>query len=290
MAQLSILIVNYNNGHFFEDAYRSLLRQTSDQWEAVVIDDASTDNSVEVIQKLISGDNPFHFYQNEKTLGIQYAVMRAIAISSRGIFGRLDPDDALYPEAVEFSLRAHQNHPEVGLVYSDLTVCDQNLILQSEHRSVQIDQLDVKSLIFNREINSFATFKKKLNRGTSGIDPTLKRSEDVDVYMKMIEVAPVLHLPNPLYYYRIHNKNASKMDNEERSYFWHWVALLKTADRRNIDLENIFVEHVVDLSELIVYKKCVSYIKSLLRKKRVFSAIVGAAARFGINKHSILKS
>ena len=287
MAALSVIIANFNNGHFFEDAYRSLLSQTSDKWEAVVIDDASTDNSVEVIQKLFGGDPRFRFYQNEKNLGYQHTLVRAIELSQAEIFGRLDPDDALYPEAVEISLVAHQKHPEAGLVYSNLTVCDENLFPRSEHCSVQIENLDQNSLIFHGEISPFSTFKKKAYYLTSGIDPILKRSEDVDLYMKMCEVAPVLHIPKTLYLYRIHNKSASKMDNEERSYYWHWVALLKTAERRNLNLENIFVQNVVTRKELQVYKNRVLYIKNFIRENLIFSAIASVARKLGLTKHNI---
>ena len=48
--KFSILIANYNNGKFFQDCYKSILQQTYQNWEVVILDDASTDNSVEVIK------------------------------------------------------------------------------------------------------------------------------------------------------------------------------------------------------------------------------------------------
>ena len=47
----SILIANYNNGKYFEDCYKSILLQNYENWEAVIVDDASTDNSIEIIKK-----------------------------------------------------------------------------------------------------------------------------------------------------------------------------------------------------------------------------------------------
>ena len=64
--KFSILIANYNNGKFFQDCYKSILQQTYQNWEVVILDDASTDNSVEVIKNIIQNDSRFRWYENEK--------------------------------------------------------------------------------------------------------------------------------------------------------------------------------------------------------------------------------
>ena len=53
MIKVSILIANYNNGEYFADCYNSLINQTYDNWEVIIIDDGSTDDSLEIIQKII---------------------------------------------------------------------------------------------------------------------------------------------------------------------------------------------------------------------------------------------
>ena len=103
--KFSLLIANFNNGHYFSDCFRSLIAQTEKNWEAIVIDDASTDNSVEIISEMIKGDERFRFFQNEKNLGYQHTLVRAIELSQAEIFGRLDPDDALYPGSGDFTRR-----------------------------------------------------------------------------------------------------------------------------------------------------------------------------------------
>lgn len=255
MAKISILIANFNNGHLFEDAYRSLVSQTSDQWEAIVIDDASADDSVAVIEKLIRGDKRFLFFKNETNIGCQKTVLRAIELSSTEIFGRLDPDDALYPDAVEISLIEHQKHPEVGLVYSDITFCDKDLNPQAVYAAGQVDHLDEKSLLLNGEIGGFATLKKEFYDKTSGIDSTILRAEDIDIYMKMCEVAPVKRIPKSVYYYRILNTSLSKGQNAERAYFWHLVSIVKLAERRQKNLEDLFNEHFVKRRVLNAFKQ-----------------------------------
>lgn len=243
---LSVLIANYNNGHFFKDAFESLLAQTEQNWEAVIIDDASTDNSVEVIQALIAGDSRFRFYENEVNLGYQKTIIRAIELSEADIFGRLDPDDTLAPEAVELSLKAHHEHPEAGLVYSDINICDENLNLMWLHNSVAVLQLNEAYYNLSGEISPFATFKMSVYNLTTGIDPYIRRAEDKDIYMKMCEVAPAVYVPVALYTQRLVTGSLSSYANEEKAAFWHWVALVKMMDRRNTNLEDIFPNHFVD--------------------------------------------
>ena len=55
----SILIANYNNGHFFNDCFQSIINQTYQNFEVIVVDDGSTDDSVNIIKQLIISDKRF---------------------------------------------------------------------------------------------------------------------------------------------------------------------------------------------------------------------------------------
>lgn len=262
--KISILIANYNNGHFFKDCYDSLISQTEKDWEAIVVDDCSTDNSVEVIKTLISENTRFRFYQNEKNLGYQRTLIKAIELSTAEIFGRVDPDDALTIKALQLSLKAHQEHPKVGLVYSNFKIADENLKEFSIHEGKQILELNEDYLNFRGEISHFATFKREIYNQTSGIDTFNKRAEDKDIYMKMCEVAAVKHIEKELYLYRVHSGGASTNNNSDKAFFWHWVAIVKASERKGFDIENIFIntferkKNAVDLEKKI----------SLLKKSR----------------------
>lgn len=283
MTQISVIIANHNNGHFFADAYHSLVGQTFTEWEAIVIDDASTDDSVSLIQQLISGDSRFRFYQNPENKGYQQTVIQGIELAEAEIFGRLDPDDLLYPNALELSLKEHIKYPEVGLVYTDLTVCDESLSVLYQHESVQITDLNEKYFLLAGEVGAFATFKKHFYEKAGGIDPWVKRAEDIDIYMRMCEVAPVKRLPVPLYYYRFHNTSLSKMGNADRAYFWHWTALIKMSERRDLNIEDTFIEHVASRAELDSFRNRVSSLKNWVDKNYLLSFLTNIAARFGFD-------
>ncbi|MBB6332255.1 glycosyltransferase involved in cell wall biosynthesis [Chryseobacterium sediminis] len=245
MSKFSVLIANYNNGHFFEKCCQSLVAQTETNWEAVILDDGSIDDSLEVIKKIIGNDSRFKIHQNDQNRGIGYTKKRLIDIAESEICGFLDPDDALAPHALEIVLKTHSEYPEAGLVYSNFVRCDENLNPLSVHKAKQITELNQSYFNFNAEISHFVTFKKKIYEKTSGIDPFLKIAEDKDWYMKMCETAPVKYIDEDLYLYRIHDSGISTTKNAEKALFWHWVALIKMAERRNISVEDLFLQSYV---------------------------------------------
>jgi glycosyltransferase involved in cell wall biosynthesis len=95
----SILIANYNNGKYLEDALQSIFKQTYENWEIVIVDDASTDESQKVYE--IHKNNPkVKLYFNEQNMGCGYTKKRCIDLAIGEICGFLDPDDILDKEAL----------------------------------------------------------------------------------------------------------------------------------------------------------------------------------------------
>lgn len=239
--KFTIIIANYNNGKYFKDCYDSLIQQTNSEWEAIIIDDASTDDSIEIIKEIIKDDNRFKMFFNENNLGYQATVLKGIGLCNTTYFGRLDPDDALTPDAIQCCLDTFRKNTSAGLVYSNLFICDENLNIESEQKGVQVEE----SIFFNGEVISFAAFKKSVYLETTGIDVKNKRAEDKDIYLKMLELAPAKHIDKALYLYRIHFGSASTFDNIDRAYFWYWVAIIKAAERKKINIEDEFLKKFV---------------------------------------------
>ena len=200
--RISVLITHYNSGLFFKQAYDSLLGQTQSAWEAVIGDDCSTDGSWQLVKNLVAGDPRFKIFENTSNLGSAANFKKAIGLSSASLFARLDPDDTLTPDALEKSILAHEKHPNVGVVYSNHFVCDADLKIERLHYAQQVDDLTSESsFLYDDEIAQFGSFKKSFYNGTAGIDTFNKRAENVDIYLKMCEVAPVFHLNETLYNY-----------------------------------------------------------------------------------------
>lgn len=281
--KISIVIPHYNSGVYFQQAFDSLLRQTESSWEAVIVDDASTDGSLQFLKSKIEGDARFTLVENTENKGAASALKQAIEATKADIFVRLDPDDALEPEALAKMLNAHEAHQEAGLVYSNHFVCDESLTVQDVHICRQITDLtSEESFLYHGEIAQMAAFKKKFYTLTPGVHTFNKRAEDVDLYMKMCEVAPVVYISENLYYYRIRPGSRRQFENRERAWFWYWVAAIKMAERRNLNIEDFFVKHCARRSELQMYMDREKRIKNIINKNILTKSAFRLTQRLGL--------
>ena len=120
----SILIANYNNGHFFKDCYESIMQQTFTNWEVIIVDDESLDDSVNIIKQLISNDKRFKLFQNIENKGCGYTKNKCAKLASGEILGFVDSDDALKPNAIEIMISAHKEFKSAAIVTSRFELVD----------------------------------------------------------------------------------------------------------------------------------------------------------------------
>lgn len=233
--KFSILIANYNNGKYFQECYQSLLAQDYPNWEAVILDDCSTDNSVEVMKNIFKDDARFRFYQNEKNEGVGFTKGKLIELAQGEICGFVDPDDAILPTAIKKATAIFEKEKDVVLTYSRLIKSDENLQPLAENKSAnQIP--NGNRYFFNCPIviNHFVCFRRKTYFETEKIDPNLKISEDQDLYLKLYERGKVRFIDDANYLYRFHAGGISQNDNKQKSReFWGEV-IFKAMKRRNL--------------------------------------------------------
>ena len=125
--KFSVLIANYNNGKFFKECYDSIIAQDYKNWEAIILDDASTDDSLEVIKKITGNDERFKIYRNEENSGVGITKSKLIELAEGDICGFVDPDDAITSNALSSSIKIFQKQRDVVLTYSKFAKCDENL-------------------------------------------------------------------------------------------------------------------------------------------------------------------
>lgn len=117
MTRVSIIIPTYNYGHYLAEALESVARQTHADWECVIVDDGSTDNTREVAHRYVERDPRFRYLRRENR-GPSAARNYGIAETSGAYLQFLDADDKLAPSKVAMHARYLDEHPDVDLVYS----------------------------------------------------------------------------------------------------------------------------------------------------------------------------
>ena len=99
----SVLIANYNNGRFLQEAIDSVLAQTYSNWEVVIVDDGSTDESRRVYDQF-KEDDRIRVYYNGDNKGCGYTKKHCAKLAKGEVCGFLDPDDVILAEALELSV------------------------------------------------------------------------------------------------------------------------------------------------------------------------------------------
>jgi glycosyltransferase involved in cell wall biosynthesis len=121
--QVSFAVLNYNNGRFLRDCLDSILRQNGGHdFEIILVDDASTDNSHEIA--LSYTDPRIRYIRHARNQGHIATVNDAVGQASGDYIARVDSDDRYRPDFLNEVLPVFAHHPEVGLVYGDAAVMD----------------------------------------------------------------------------------------------------------------------------------------------------------------------
>ncbi|HEY4781506.1 MAG TPA: glycosyltransferase family 2 protein, partial [Chthoniobacterales bacterium] len=163
MARFSVLMANYNNAPFLDEAIQSVLHQTFQDWELVIVDDASRDDSVERIRRYLKDDR-IQLYRKGRNEGYTKALIFGLTKVSSSIVGFLDSDDALTINAIGRAHAVHAQNPEIGLVLSQIIYCDAHLnslemtVTRPEHRKVP--------LVWMIGPNHFRSFKMATYKNT----------------------------------------------------------------------------------------------------------------------------
>ena len=233
--KFSVLVANFNNGKFFRDCHQSILSQTYDDWEVVILDDKSTDNSLQVIRDIIGNDSRFKIYENAENAGVGVIKSKLIELATGDICGFVDPDDAILPKAIENAVAVFRKEPNTVLTYSRFMRCDKDLQpLEPSKSTKQIVNGDHYFFNCPIVINHFVCFRKGVYFHTERINTKLRISEDQDLYLKMYEKGNFKFINEINYLYRTHSGGISQNDNKKKSYEYWGKVIWDSMQRRGL--------------------------------------------------------
>jgi len=235
----SVLMANYNNERFIEEAVQSVQVQNYPDWELVIIDDASTDNSWEIITRLARYGSRIRIFRNKTNMNVGVTKKKCVELASGEICGILDADDAITPDALVSMVEAHNNYPECSLISSKHYLCDETLRID-RISEVQEPIEPGKSYLESTAgiVHPFWSFKKKYYDETKGFSVDFVLAEDQDLFYKLEEVGELYFLNRPLYYYRIHKDGISTNEKTAIAYSFHIQAMMEALSRRRKNKPN----------------------------------------------------
>lgn len=251
----SVLMANYNNGKYIKEAINSVLNQTYPNWELVIVDDGSTDNSLEMIKPFLQ-DKRIKLIIHEKNRGCG-ATKKDCAENATGkIFGILDSDDILHNQAISIMVEEYTKNPATGMIYSNNDYCNENMQFISKSTLTCGTSQNGSALLkkYMWGTYHFQTFRKSCYLQTSGFDSSFKRAVDKDILYKLEELVPIKYIDRVLYNHRRHSKGISQNDDTE-IFVYVVVAMLKAYKRRlNLQICNLTKNEMSDLIQEAISK------------------------------------
>ncbi len=237
----SVLIAQYNNACFLKQAIESVCEQTYLNWEIIIVDDCSTDNSNE-LYKEYENDERIHIFYNKKNNGEGFTKKRCVELANGELCGFLDPDDVLLPDALQNMVDVHLTIPNVSEVFSRMYICDEALNVTDESRRLVIAK--GRNYFTNRdyEPEHFVSFKKSFYDKTAGIDPHKRMAADQDMYTKLEEVGDVYFLDKFTLKYRRHKGGLSYGKSMNKTWFWQLIVRYETCIRRGLSVDEYVIE------------------------------------------------
>jgi glycosyltransferase involved in cell wall biosynthesis len=123
--RLSVALCTYNGAPFLSEQLQSLTQQTRLPDELVVFDDASTDDTVEMLRDFAArAPFPVKVHVNPSRVGVTRNFEQAIAACTGDVIALCDQDDIWFPEKLALTSRAFQHNSQIGFVFGDAEVCD----------------------------------------------------------------------------------------------------------------------------------------------------------------------
>jgi len=203
--KLSIITPSYNQGRFIEETIRSILNQTYCDYEYIIIDGGSTDNTLEIIKKY-EGDKRLRWI-SEKDKGQTNAINKGINISKGEILAWLNSDD-IYDNKYVFEriVSEFRSDANLDLVYGKCLYIDEKGNVTGEFRS--------KEFNLNRHLNydpgiipqASAFFSRRIYYKVGQLDESLNYSMDYDLWTKIAKAGKVKYVPIIFSRFRKHGK------------------------------------------------------------------------------------
>jgi len=206
--KVSVYIPAYNCSKFIEEAIESVLAQTYTDFEVVVCNDGSTDSTGELLTSLYGEHKQVHIL-HEENRGISAATNTAINACRGEYIIQLDSDDILLPQCIEMLVEVLDT-TDYGFVYGDsYLIGAENKNLGPAYSWSMYSRFRLLNGMF---IHHPRMFRRRDFSRTTGFNETLSNAVDYEFYLSLSQITTGFHLQTPLYLYRQHASNTSKVN------------------------------------------------------------------------------
>lgn len=222
---VSVVIATYNRASILGKAIESVLCQTYDSYEIIIVDDGSTDDTLSVVSKYESSRIKYVYQENN---GRSSARNRALSLIQGEYVAFLDSDDMYFPQKLELQVELLENNPAFGMSYTSARVSDEygNEIFKdgvadgggAYYRAINSGWLHDKIAFYLPVTILLPTVmvRRDILNHVGGFDESLSRFEDTDLWRRISKVTQIIALDEPLTTVLTHSGN--RMESPEEVY------------------------------------------------------------------------
>ncbi len=250
---VTVIIPSYNHEKYVEHSILSVVDQTYDNLEIIIIDDGSTDGTIDVIKKTISNiKNRKVLFLTQKNIGLSCTLNKGINISTGELITCIASDDMyMQTRITELVDKIKNTSSHVGAVYSDgyfMTEYGEIGNRISMTRVVPISHNIHRELIVDNWIPGGCVLYKRHVFSECGLFNEEVIMEDYDFLLRMTRNFSLIYLDKPLYLYRMHQTNISrdsdKMEKAMATFLLHHPEVKEYHDFKGA-LKNVDLSYIV---------------------------------------------
>lgn len=283
---ISVVMSCYNGQRWLADAIESILNQSYKDFEFIIIDDGSTDNSVDIMNDYSSKDQRIRIVKKNNT-GLPDSLNVGIEKARGKWIARIDADDLCQPDRLEKQYALAKSDPSLVLIGSAYCEIDQFGILGKFQTYPESHRRLKNNLLQNKRFfaHSSAFYKAEHVRRVGFYRPRIKKAEDYDLWLRLSEVGKLACIQEPLIFSRKHPDQISLEDAGRRQIIdarvaltSYWIRKFNQTDPVEMDEKQFhtfrkWIEKKIDENRLCEYRDFITQIKSLTFKKKYGSVL-----------------
>lgn len=217
--EISILLPVFNGSAFLESAIDSALEQTFEDFELIIFDDCSTDDSVAIIERKLEQDSRIKFFANERNCGL-FANYNLCLQQARGKYIKpFAQDDRLHPRCLQRMSEVLRSDSEISLVSSSRNICDERgeivesrSLFPSDRKMSGKDVVLYNLIVLSNWIGEPSTVMYRADARRTVFDTRLFHYGDVDMWFQILEKGHYYFIADTLADFRRHSVSATNVN------------------------------------------------------------------------------
>jgi len=240
----------FNATPYLAQSIESILNQSLKNFEFIIVDDHSTDNSWKIIKSYARRDSRIRIYRNRLNLGVSTNSNIAISLARCKYLARMDADDISTPDRLEKQLKYLKSHPNTVVVGAQCTIIDQNdrIIGFKKFPTFSLDLNDMLFWAAPIQQGYMMINRSLLPKNFAWYSPTKTSAEEVDLYFQLSQYGLLANLSDNLYFYRQINSSLSHQNPKKTFYLTLQSRFIAIKNGFKPSLKAIFI----NLAQIVV--------------------------------------